>query len=388
MGALDRCYNIDDLRLVAKRRLPRGVFEYVDRGSEGETSLRENRAAFDRIRLRPRVLEDVSSRSLSTTLFGHTQSMPLAIAPMSPAGMLWYEGELAIARAAAAAGIPYTLPTESMTVLERIASEAGGRLWFQLYLWQDRKLSYALLERVERAGYEALIVTVDTAVAPNREYNRRNGFAMPFRPSIRAYADILAHPRWLAAVMGRYMLSTGMPLVANHPEAYRHAIMRAPPDDATEINKSTTWEDIRTLRRLWPRTLMVKGILHPADAVLAVEAGADAVVVSNHGARNFDSAQASIDALPAIAETVRGRATLLLDSGIRRGSDVVKALALGARGVLVGRPVLYGTAVGGEAGARHALELLRGELDKTMAYAGCRDIAAITGDLIAPQSVA
>lgn len=384
MSVLTQCFNVDDLRQAARRRLPRGVFEYVDRGSEGEVSLKENRAAFDRIRLRPRVLEDVSGRSMATTLFGKTQAMPLAIAPMSPAGMLWYEGELAIARAAAAAGIPYTLPTESLTALERIAAEAGGRLWFQLYLWEDRRHSYALLERVERSGYEALIVTVDTNVAPNREYNSRNGFAMPFRPSVRAFVDMLAHPRWLATVMGRYMLTSGMPLVANHPEAYRHAIMRTPPDNATQINGSMSWEDLRILRRMWPRTLMVKGILHPDDARLAVDAGADGVVVSNHGARNFDSAMASIDALPAIADAVGSRATLFLDSGIRRGSDVVKALALGAKGVLVGRPVLYGTAVAGEEGAGHALGLLRSELDKTMAYAGCLDVGRITRDLIAP----
>lgn len=383
MSALSRCFNIDDLRLVAKRRLPRGIFEYVDRGSEGEVSLRENRAAFDRIRMRPRVLEDVSGRTLETTLFGKAQSMPMAIAPMSPAGLLWHEGELALARAAAAAGIPYTLPTESMTVLERIASEAGGRLWFQLYLWENRAYSYSLLERVERSGFEALIVTVDTNVAPNREYNARNGFAMPIRPSVRAAFDMLRHPRWLFGVMARYVLASGMPLVANHPEAYRHAIFRDPPDQATRINSTMTWEDIRVLRRKWPRTLMVKGILRADDAVKAVEAGADAVVVSNHGARNFDSAIASIDALPAIADAIGHRATILLDSGVRRGSDVAKALALGAKAVLVGRPALYGIATAGEAGARHALGLLRAELDKVMAYAGCREVGAIDRDLLA-----
>ncbi len=383
MSALSRCFNIDDLRLAAERRLPRGIFEYVDRGSEGEVSLRENRAGFDRIRMRPRVLEDVSGRTLETALFGKVQSMPMAIAPMSPAGLLWHEGELALARAAAASGIPYTLPTESMTVLERIASEAGGRLWFQLYLWENREYSYSLLERVERAGFEALIVTVDTNVAPNREYNARNGFAMPIRPSVRAALDMLRHPRWLTTVMARYVLASGMPLVANHPEAYRHAIFRDPPDHATRISSTMTWDDIRVLRRKWPRTLIVKGILRADDAVKAVDAGADAVVVSNHGARNFDSAVASIDALPAIADAIGHRATILLDSGVRRGSDVAKALALGAKAVLVGRPALYGIATAGEAGARHALGLLRAELDKVMAYAGCRDVGAIDRDLLA-----
>jgi (S)-mandelate dehydrogenase len=384
MPALSRCYNIDDLRLAAKRRLPRGIFEYVDRGTEGETSLRENRAAFERIRLVPRVLTEGPKRSLETTLFGKSQAAPMAIAPMSPAGLLWHEGELALARAAAAAGIPYTSPTESMTVLERVA-EAGGRLWFQLYLWKDRRLSYELLERVERAGFEALIVTVDTATMPNREFNSRNGFAMPIRPSLRAGLDVLAHPGWLLGVLGRYVLTSGLPQAANHPEAYRNAIFAAPPDDATRIAGDTTWEDIRILRRKWRQPLMVKGILRADDARKAVEAGADAVIVSNHGARNFDSAIASIDALPAIAEAVGDRATVLLDSGIRRGSDVAKALALGAKGVLVGRAALYGLAVGGEAGARHALALLAAELDKTLGFAGCCDLAGLGRDLLAER---
>ena len=189
MAALDRCFNVDDLRLAAKRRLPRGIFEYVDRGTEGEVSLRENRAAFDRIRILPRVLEDVSARTTETTLFGKTQTMPMAIAPMSPAGLLWHEGELALARAAKAAGIPYTLPTESMTAIEKIA-EVGGTQWFQLYLWNHRPHSYALLDRVKALGFEALLVTVDTATMPNREFNSRNGFAMPIRPSLRAGLDV------------------------------------------------------------------------------------------------------------------------------------------------------------------------------------------------------
>ena len=382
MSVLDRCFNIEDLRQAARRRLPRGIFEYVDRGSEDEVGLRANRAAFERIRLLSRVLDDVSSRSLETTLFGRTLSMPMAIAPMSPAGLCWHEGEMALAHAAASAGIPYTLPTESMTALERIA-EAGGTLWFQLYLWNRREYSYALVERVERAGYEALIATVDTCVAPNREYNARNGFAMPIRPSLRAALDVLAHPRWLAGTLGRYVLSSGLPIVANHPEAYRYAIFRDGPDDATNISRSMTWDDIRTLRKKWPRTLMVKGILHPDDARLAIEAGSDAIIVSNHGARNFDSAVASIDALPAVVAAVGDRATVLLDSGIRRGSDVLKALALGAKAVLVGRAALYGIGAAGEPGARHALALLRSELDRTMAYAGCREVAAIRREQVA-----
>ena len=381
MASLARAYNIDDLRLAAKRRLPRGIFEYVDRGTEGETSLTENRAAFERIRFLPKVLTECGARSLETTLFGKTQALPMAIAPMSPSGLLWHEGELALARAAASVGIPYTSPTESMTVLERVAG-AGGRLWFQLYIWKERSHAYTLLERVERAGYEALIVTVDTATIPNREFNSRNGFAMPIRPSLRAGIDVLRHPRWLFGVLGRYVLNEGLPKAANHPEGYRNAIFADPPDDATRIAPDTTWEDVRELRRRWKKPLIVKGILRPEDAKKAVELGADGIVVSNHGARNFDSAVASIEALPAIADAVGGKATVLLDSGIRRGSDIAKALSLGAKAVLVGRAALYGLAVGGEAGARHALTLLASELDKTLGFAGCAGLDGLGRDLL------
>lgn len=382
MAALDRCFNIDDLRLAAKRRLPRGIFEYVDRGTEGEVSLRENRAAFDRIRILPRVLEDVSSRSTETTLFGKTQSMPMAIAPMSPAGLLWHEGELALARAAKAAGIPYTLPTESMTAIEKIA-EVGGTQWFQLYLWNHRPHSYALLDRVEKLGFEALILTVDTNATPNREFNSRNGFAMPIRPSLRAGIDVAMHPGWLFGTLARYVLTSGLPAAVNHPEGYRDAIFKVPPDDATGIDRKTTFEDVRMLRKRWRGTLMVKGVLHPDDAKMAVDAGADAVIVSNHGARNFDSAVATIDALPNVADAIGHRATVMLDSGIRRGSDVAKAIASGAKAVLVGRAALFGIATAGEAGAAHALKMLRAEFDKTMGFAGCRDVASIGRALLA-----
>ncbi len=363
--------NVEDLRRAARRALPRGIFEYVDRGSEDETALRENREAFDRVRLLPHVLADVSARTTATSLFGRPVTQPIAVAPMSPTGLLWHEGELAVARAAAAVGVPYTLATESMTALERVAAEAGGRLWFQLYYWSDRALSYALLDRVERAGYEALVLTVDTCVGPNREYNARNGFGMPYRPSVRSLADMLAHPRWLLNVLLRYIVTTGVPLLANHPQEHQRRITEEAPNQATRLNPSITWDDVRILRRRWPGPLIVKGVLRADDALRACELGADGVVVSNHGARNFDSALASIDALPAIADAVGDRVTVLLDSGVRRGTDIAKALALGAQGVMVGRPVLFGLAAGGQAGAQRSLQLLGAEFDRALAYLGC-----------------
>lgn len=382
MTALARCYNIADLREAAKRRLPKGVFEFVDRGSEDEVGLRNNRMGFERIKLRPRSLVDVSGRSTQTTLFGKPMGMPLAIAPTGAAGLVWYEGELELAKAAAAAKVPFTLATGAMTSLEKIAKEAGGRLWMQLYLWNDRKLSYQLVERAERAGFEALILTVDTIVSPNREYNARNGFNLPFHPTPRAIIDMVSHPRWLTGVLTRYLTTTGMPRYENLPEKFRSKITADPSQKEITRQDTMTWDDVRKLRALWPRVLMVKGIMRADEAVRAVEYGADAVIVSNHGGRNLDSAMASIDALPEIVEAVGDRATVILDSGVRRGSDIAKALALGAKAVLVGRATLYGTAVAGEAGALHALTMLRGELDKVMAYTACNTVDELGPDIL------
>jgi isopentenyl diphosphate isomerase/L-lactate dehydrogenase-like FMN-dependent dehydrogenase len=382
MTALARCYNIADLREAAKRRLPKGVFEFVDRGSEDEVGLRNNRTGFERIKLRPRSLVDMSRRSMQTTLFGKPMGMPLAIAPTGAAGLVWYEGELELAKAAAAAKVPFTLATGAMTSMEKIAKEAGGRLWMQLYLWNDRKLSYELVQRAERAGFEALILTVDTVVSPNREYNARNGFNLPFHPTPRAVIDMVSHPRWLTGVLTRYLTTTGMPRYENLPEKFRTAITSDPSTKEVTRQDTMTWEDLRKLRDLWPRVLMVKGIMRPDEAVRAVEYGADAVIVSNHGGRNLDSAMASIDALPEIVEAVGDRATVLLDSGVRRGSDIAKALALGAKAVLVGRATLYGTAVAGEAGALHALTVLRNELDKTMVYTACNTVDEIGPEIL------
>jgi (S)-mandelate dehydrogenase len=382
MTALGRCYNIADLREAAKRRLPKGVFEFVDRGTEDEVGLRNNRTGFERIKLRPRSLVDVSGRTMQTTLFGKPMGMPLAIAPTGAAGLCWYEGELELAKAAAAAKVPFTLASTAMTSLEKIAKEAGGRLWMQLYLWNDRDLSYELVNRAERAGFEALILTVDTIVSPNREYNARNGFNLPFHPTPRAVMDMVAHPGWLTGVLGRYLTTTGMPRYENLPGPFRRKITADPSQKEITRQDTLNWEDLRKLRALWPRVLMVKGIMRADEAVRAVEYGADAVIVSNHGGRNMDSAMASIDALPDIVEAVGDRATVILDSGVRRGSDIAKALALGAKAVLVGRATLYGTAVGGAAGALHSLNVLRNELDKVMAYTACNTVDEIGPDIL------
>ena len=296
---------------------------------------------------------------------------------------MWHEGELALARAAAAFGVPFTLATGSLTGIEKIAA-AGGRLWFQLYIWKQRELTWELVERARASGFEALMVTVDTAVPPNREYNRRNGFALPFHPRPRAVADMMLHPAWLANVLLRYLRTTGMPKYENHPPHLRRRITGNPLDTGAMRADDLTWEDLRELRRRWPGTLIVKGVLRGEDATRAVSLGADAVIVSNHGGRNLDAAVPAIDVLPEVLDAVGNRAPVLLDSGIRRGSDIIKALALGAHAVLAGRGPLYGTAVAGEAGAAHALKLLRAEMATAMGFIGCTDVRELGPDFLQP----
>jgi isopentenyl diphosphate isomerase/L-lactate dehydrogenase-like FMN-dependent dehydrogenase len=377
-----RCYNISDLRDIAVRRVPRGLFDFVDRGTEDEVALRNNRAVFERIKLKPRTLIDVSGRSQEVTLLGDRHKMPIVIAPTGTAGLLWHEGEIALARAAAAAGIPFTLATGSMTAMEKVAEEAGGTLWFQLYMWPDRSLSHKLVERAKAAGYQALIVTVDSAVSPNREYNLKSGFTIPFTFTRGNIADVLRHPRWLFGVLSRYMLTTGMPRYENYPSELKSRITARPMGRSQMKNDSLNWDDLRTLRRMWPGKLMVKGVLHPDDAKLAADCGADAVIVSNHGGRNLDSSMAPIEVLPEVLDAVGHRITVMVDSGFRRGADVVKALALGAQAVLIGRATLYGVAAGGEAGAHRAIGILREEIDRVMALIGARSIAELGPDFL------
>jgi len=376
-------YDIADLRDLARRRLPKGVFEFFDRGNGDEVAVVNNRAAFERIKLNPHMLVDTSQRSLATTLYGRPLAMPLIVGPTGSAGLAWHEGELALARAAKAARIPYTLATGSMTSLERVAAEAGGNLWFQIYMWPDRAASHALIRRAQAAGYEALVVTVDTPVTPGREYNLRNGMTVPFRFTRRNLTDVLLHPRWLAGVLLRYLLTTGMPRYENYPTAMKSRITALPMGRSMMVTDSLTWDDLREIRRLWPHALMVKGILRAEDATLAVDCGADGVIVSNHGGRAVDSTRAPIEILPEVVAAIGSRATVIVDSGFRRGADVVKALALGAHAVMIGRATLYGTAVAGEAGATRAIEIYRDEIDRLLALIGCPDISALDASYLA-----
>jgi (S)-mandelate dehydrogenase len=378
MASLDRCYSVADLREAARRRLPRAVFEFVDRGSEDEIAVRNNRDAFHRIKLMHRALVDVSGRSTATTLFGKPAALPMVIAPTGAAGLCWHEGELELAKAAAKAGIP-------MTAMEKIVAHGGpavgGRLWFQLYVWKQRELSHKLIQRAQDSGFEALIVTVDSPVGANREYNSRNGFSLPFNPTLRFTLDIMRHPMWAQSVLLKYFTSIGFPRHENYPEEYRKSIISGVGSRDALRADSLDWEDIKRFRDMWKGPLMLKGVNRPDDAVRAVEAGLDGLIVSNHGGRNMDSAVATLEVLPQVVEAVGDRCTIILDSGVRRGSDIAKALALGAKAVLTGRATLFGTAVGGAAGAGKAIGMIRSELDKTMAYTGCRTVDEISTDI-------
>lgn len=379
-------YNVEDLREEAKRRLPKGLFEFVDRGVEDETALKESMSAFRDIKLLPRPMVDVSRRKASATLFGKQIAMPLVIAPTGAAGLCWYEGELALAKAAAKFGIPFTLATASMTDMKRVISVLpAGSFWFQLYMYAEKELSYELVRRAKEAHCETLLVTVDQTALPNREYMYRNGFGVPFKLTIAACAEIVTHPDWLFGVLCRYLLTSGMPKNRNYPTGYQRSILSDPKKNVGMANDTITWEDIKRIRGIWPGKLLIKGILTPDDAVKCVEAGADGVVVSSHGGRTFDSVIPSITALPGIAKAVKGKCTILLDSGVRRGSDIFKALALGADGVLAGRATLYGVAAAGAAGAERALELLHQEFLNSMAHTGCNAVSDIGESLVYPR---
>jgi isopentenyl diphosphate isomerase/L-lactate dehydrogenase-like FMN-dependent dehydrogenase len=374
-------FNIFDLREHARARLPRGIFEYMERGTEDEVALSNNREAFERVKFVPRVLKNVSVIDQTVDLFGRPMSMPLAIGATGGAALIWHEGDLALARAAAAAGIPFTISSASTLPIETIAA-IGGRQWFQLYPWENRTHSYALVRKAHELGCEALVVTVDTAAMPNREYNQRNGFGIPLRFNARNVADVLMHPRWLCGVLLKYFFTTGLPRQANLPEELRARVTQSPQIGANFRCDTLDWEEARLLRKMWRGVFILKGIVSPADATRALRSGVDAIIVSNHGGRNLDSVVATMDALPHVLDAVEDRIPVLLDSGIRRGSDVVKALALGAKAALVGRAPLYGLAVAGQAGVQRAMELLRLEIGRVMAFCGCRSVAEITRELI------
>jgi (S)-mandelate dehydrogenase len=377
-----RAHTIAELRAIAKNRLPRSIFDFFDGGAEDEISLRDNEAGFGRLRFAPHVLNDVSKVDMTTPLLGLTAAMPLAIAPTGGAGFGRPGSDIAIAMAAAAAGIPYTLSTTATASIERVAREAPGRLWFQAYILRDKELLASLIDRAFAADYEALMITVDLPVGGKRERDLRNCISFPLRPSMRTIRDFAVRPAWILA-----MLRNGMPvtenLLAMAPQA------AAPGKVASFVGRnydpSFNWDRLSEVRERWPRKLIVKGVLRADDAVRLAGIGADAIVVSNHGGRQLDGAIASIDTLPDIARAVSGKAEVWIDGGIRRGGDIMKALALGAQAALIGRATLFGAFAGGRAGAARALEILADEFGRAMQLCGTPTIGSIGSEILVPR---
>src|SRR5262245_45361703 len=381
-ASVGRTWSIDDLRRLAKRRLPRAVFDFIDGGAETESTLRANRAAFERVRFLPKVLVDVSQIDTSTTILGGPSKLPIAIAPTGAVGFGRRGGDIAIARTAAAFGIPYTLSTTATTSIETIAREAPGRLWFQVYVFKRRDFTMGLIERARAADYEAIVVTVDLAVGGKRERDMHNDFSVPFRFTRRNLLDFATRPGWAFD-----MLVRGMPVMENlagfENEAASSAAIAA--SVGRNMDPSFDWDGLKAIRDKWPRKLVVKGVERGDDTERLAAIGCDGVVVSNHGGRQLDGACATLDALPAVARAAGKRMSVLIDGGVRRGGDAVKAVALGAEAAMIGRATLFGACAGGEPGAVRALEILRDELVRTMQLCGVTRVGAIGPDLLAPE---
>lgn len=379
------CWNIADLRRKAQARLPKGVWEYLERGVEDEHGMARNRAGLDALTFVPRVMRKVDVIDTSATIFGQKAALPLAVAPTGAAGLFWHKGDLHLARAGAAADVPFIISSAGTMNIEDIVV-GGGRQWFQLYMWQDKDLSYDVVRKAHDLGCEALFVTLDLPVMPNREYLHHNGYGMPIKANRHNVPDMLSHPRWLAGVLGRYLLQDGgMPTQANLPASMRHSVARGAKPGAHFKQDDLDLEGVKRLRDIWPGKLVLKGVLHPDDALAALALGADGVVVSNHGGRSLDGSIAAIDALPGVVKALGGKLTVFFDSGVRRGSDVVKAKALGADVVMVGRATLYGLAAAGEPGVARALELLRQEVARTMAMLGARNWDEVGSEVLGPR---
>lgn len=365
---------IEDLRTAARRRLPRAVFDFIDGAAEDEITLRRNRAGFGEWAFSPTALVDVGQIDRTTTVLGASLALPLVLAPTGLSGMAASRPEVAAARAALSRRIAYTASCLSAMTLEQIAAEAPGPHWFQVYLWRDRKITLSLVERAAKAGYTTLVVTVDVPVIGQRERDARNGATIPPRLNRHNAFDTLRRPGWLLGVMRNPPFEFAN-LTSEHGSARRPFALTRFAND--QFDPSITWEDVKTLRSVWRGPLVIKGIMRAEDAIIAAEHGVDGVVVSNHGGRQLDGLPASLTVLPEVVEAVGNRIEVLFDGGIRRGSDIVKALALGARACMVGRAYLYGLGAAGEAGAARAIEILDSEMTRTMALLGRRAI----GDL-------
>jgi (S)-mandelate dehydrogenase len=366
---LSRIVSIDDLRNAARRELPKIIFDFIEGGVDNEQCLMTNAGIGPAHQIVPRYFGDVGTLDQSVTLMGRTYASPFGIGPTGLSGLFRPGADLMLARGAAEAEIPFALSTASNATLEEVAQAAGDYAWFQLYGARDRAISADMIRRADAAGIRTLMVTVDTPVSSKRERNMRNGFSRPLRMRPEIFLESLLHPRWI----WRYLKDGGTPVFGNWVP---YAAPGASKDDVaafstTQTPNRQTWADLETTRKLWPHTLVVKGVMHPDDAVRAVEIGADGVIVSNHGGRVLDRAPSTFAVFPFVRDAVAGRAAVMLDSGITRGSDILTAYCLGADFVFVGRATLYGAVVGGDAGVQRAIEILRQEVNILLGQIGC-----------------
>jgi L-lactate dehydrogenase (cytochrome) len=371
---------IEDLRRLARRKVPRAFFDYAEAGSYSQQTLRANREDLERINLRQRVLVDVSQRDLSTTIIGEKVALPLALAPIGLCGMQHGDGEILACRAAQSAGIPFTLSTMSICAIEDVAQAVGQPFWFQLYVMKDRGFIRALIERAAAARCSALVLTLDLQVLGQRHCDIRNGMTVPPQIKLGNIIDIATKPAWAVSILRGKRKTFGN--LAGHVRGMENVNSLAQ-WIAGQFDPALSWKDVEWVRSLWPGKLILKGILDVEDARIAARTGASALVVSNHGGRQLDGAPSSISALPKVVEAVGEEVEVLFDGGIRSGQDVVRALAHGARACMIGRSYLYGLGAGGEAGVARAIAILASELDVTMALCGVRSVREISRSVIA-----
>ncbi|MBO1074260.1 alpha-hydroxy acid oxidase [Roseomonas marmotae] len=371
--------HIEDLRRIARRRIPRAIFDYADRGSYDEASLRANREDLAALKLRQRVMIDVSDRNVATTMLGEPVTMPVGIAPTGLTGLFHADGEILGCRAAQAFGIPFTLSTMSICSIEDVAGAVDKPFWFQLYVMRDRGFSRSLVERAIAANCSALVLTLDLQIQGQRHQDIKNGLAVPPKLTLKNALDIATKPVWALKVLRGKRKTFGN--LTEAPGA-RDGISTLAQWTAGQFDPSLSWKDVEWIRSIWPGKLILKGVLDVDDARIAASVGADAMVVSNHGGRQLDGAPSSISILPSIVEAVGDKTEIMFDGGVRSGQDVLKAMALGAKSCLIGKAWLYALAAGGQRGVTQALEIIRKELDVSMALTGTRDVRKVTAEVL------
>jgi L-lactate dehydrogenase (cytochrome) len=370
---------IEDLRELYEKRVPRMFYDYTESGSWTESTFRDNISAFDKIKFRQKILVDMADRSLASTMAGEEVSMPVALAPVGMTGMQHADGEIKAAKAAEKSGVPYILSTMSVCSIEDVASHTSKPFWFQLYVMQDREFVGNLIDRAKKAGCSALVLTVDLQILGQRHKDIKNGLSTPPNPTLKNLLNIATKPRWALGMASTSRRGFGN--IMGHVDYVQDRGSLAL-WSATQLDPRLNWDDVKWIKDRWGGKLIIKGIMDPEDARLAVQSGADALIVSNHGGRQLDGAPASIDALPAIVSAVGNDIEVWMDGGIRTGQDIFRAIALGAKGTLIGRAYIYGLGAMGEEGVTTALNILRNELDITMAFCGLTDIRDVNEEVI------